>query len=213
MVFHDLRSPLANGLTQKAVAAELDKVEGFEPESSTFWNWLAPSRRGRRRTEGVMLDTQMDGATLLGTLELKGKALLVCVNSAERAEKIKALLTKVIGDRIKQPLTTIRTVEQMMADQRQADAEEGADEIPPEIAQQLMRDYLDRHYRETLDLPLPALGGKSPRQAARTPAGRKKVIEWLKYLENRSAGQSEGPIADYDFGWMWVELNLRDHRK
>jgi hypothetical protein len=51
-----------------------------------------------------------------------------------------------------------------------------------------MRDHLDRHYRETLGLPLPALGGKSPRKAARTPAGRKKVIEWLKYLENRSAG-------------------------
>ena len=100
-----------------------------------------------------------------------------------------------------------------MADQRQADAEESAVEIPPEIAQQLMRDHLDRHYRETLDAPLPALGGKSPRQAVRTPAGRKKVIEWLKYLENRSAGHVEGAIANYDFGWMWDELSLGDHRK
>ena len=105
------------------------------------------------------------------------------------------------------------TVEQMMADQRQADAEKGADEIPPEITQQLMRDHLDRHYRETLDEPLPVLGGKSPRQAAGTPAGRKKVIGWLKYLENRSTGHAEGPIADDDFGWMWDELDLDDHRK
>lgn len=213
VVFHDLRFPLASGVTQKAVAAELDKIKGFEPEGEKFWNWLAPSRRGKRRSKGLMLDTQMDGATVLGTLELKGKALLVCVNSAERAEKIKVLLINALGDRIKQPLTTIRTVEQMMADQRQTDADEGADEIPPEIAEQLMRDHLDRHYRETLDAPLPALSGKSPRQAVRTPAGRKKVIEWLKYLENRSASHAEGPIANYDFGWMWDELSLGDHRK
>lgn len=213
VVFHDLRFPLASGVPQKAVAAELDKVKGFEPEGGKFWNWLAPSKCGKRKVEGLMLDTQMEGATVLGSLELKGKALLVSVNSAERAEKIRALVTNALGDRIKQPLTTIRTVEQMMADQRQVDAEKDAVEIPPEIAQQLMRDHLDRHYRETLDAPIPALGGKSPRQATRTPAGRKKVIEWLKYLENRSAGQAEGPIADYDFGWMWDELSLADYRK
>lgn len=213
VVFHDLRFPLASGVTQKAVAAELDKVKGFAPEGGKFWNWLAPSRRGRRKAKGLMLDTQIEGATVLGSLELKGKGLLVCVNSAERAEKIRTLVTNALEDRIKQPLTTIRTVEQMMADQRQADAEKDAVEIPPEIAQQLMWDHLDRHYRETLDAPIPALGGKSPRQAARTPAGRQKVIEWLKYLENRSAGQAEGPIADYDFGWMWDELSLADYRK
>jgi hypothetical protein len=23
----------------------------------------------------------------------------------------------------------------------------------------------------------------------------------------------DGPIAEYDFGWMWAELGLQDHRK
>lgn len=36
---------------------------------------------------------------------------------------------------------------------------------------------------------------------------------WLKLLENRSAQRPDDPIADYDFGWMWVELGLEDHRK
>ena len=76
-----------------------------------------------------------------------------------------------------------------------------------------MRDHLDKHYRETLDAPIPALGGKSPRQAVRTAVGRHKVIDWLKLLENRSAGRGGDPIAEYDFGWMWVELGLQDHRK
>jgi hypothetical protein len=214
VLFHDLRYPLASGVTQKAVAERLDRVKGFLPEGPKFWNWLAPRKgRGGKAGSGIMLDTQMEGATVLGSLELTGKTLLVTVNSAERAAKIQTLIGAAAGDLLRPPLTTIRTVEQMRADRRLDGPGEAADEIPPEIAHQLMRDYLDRHYRETLDAPIPALGGKSPRQAVRTAAGREKVIDWLKMLENRSAGHGKGPIAEYDFGWMWAELGLQEHRR
>lgn len=214
VLFHDLRFPLASGVTQKAVAERLDRVKVFEPEGSKFWNWLA-ARRGRRGKAGggLMLDTQMEGATVLGTLELKGKALLVNVNSATRAAMVEALVTEACGDLLNRPLTTIRTVEQMRGESRDGEARHSDDEIPPEIARQLMQEHLDRHYRETLDAPIPALGGKSPRAAVRTAAGRKKVVEWLKYLENGSARHADGPIAEYDFGWMWEELGLQYLRK
>ena len=214
VLFHDLRYPLASGVTQKAVAERLDRVKGFLAEGPKFWNWLAAQKgRGGKAGGGIMLDTQMEGATVLGSLELAGKTLLVTVNSAERAAKVQTLIGAAAGDLLRAPLTTIRTVEQMRADQRRNGPSDAADEIPPEIAHQLMRDHLDKHYRETLDAPIPALGGKSPRQAVRTVAGREKVIDWLKMLENRSAGHGEGPIAEYDFGWMWVELGLQEHRK
>lgn len=214
VLFHDLRFPLASGVTQKAVAGRLDRVKGFEPEGAKFWNWLAARRgRGGKSGDGIILDTQMDGVTVLGTLELKGKALLVNVNSATRAAMVEALVTEACGDLLKNPLTTIRTVEQMRDDHRDSGPQDGADEIPPEIARQLMQEHLDRHYRETLDARVPALGGKSPRAAVRTAAGRKKVVEWLKYLENGSARHEDGPIADYDFGWMWEELGLQDLRR
>lgn len=214
VLFHDLRYPLASGVTQKAVAERLDRVKGFQPEGPKFWNWLSTRKaRGGKAGGGIMLDTQMEGATVLGSLELTGKTLLVTVNSAERAAKVQTLIGAAAGDLLRAPLTTIRTVEQMRADQRRNGPSDAADEIPPEIAHQLMRDHLDKHYRETLDAPIPALGGKSPRQAVRTAAGRAKVIEWLKMLENRSAGHGKGPIAEYDFGWMWVELGLLEHRR
>ncbi len=214
VLFHDLRYLLASGVTQKAVAERLDRVKGFLPEGPKFWNWLAARKtRGGKAGGGIMLDTQLEGATALGSLELTGKTLLVTVNSAERAAKVQTLIGAAAGDLLRVPLTTIRTVEQIRADQRRDGPSEAADEIPPEIARQLMRDHLDKHYRETLDAPIPALGGKSPRQAVRTVAGREKVIDWLKMLENRSAGHGEGPIAEYDFGWMWVELGLQEHRK
>ncbi|HCY99758.1 MAG: hypothetical protein A3D16_22690 [Rhodobacterales bacterium RIFCSPHIGHO2_02_FULL_62_130] len=214
VLFHDLRYPLASGVTQKVVAERLDRVKGFLPEGPKFWNWLAARKgHGSKAGEGIMLDTQMEGATVLGSVELKGKTLFVTVNSAERAAKVQTLIGAAAGDLLRSPLTTIRTVDQMRADQRRDMQGEAADEIPPEIARQLMRDHLDKHYRETLDAPIPALGGKSPRQAVQTTAGRDKVIDWLKMLENRSAGHGEGPIAEYDFGWMWSELGLEGHRK
>ena len=59
--------------------------------------------------------------------------------------------------------------------------------------------------------PLPFLGGKTPRQAAKTKKGREDVIDWLKMLENsearRPAGQGKQP---YDFRWMWRALKI-DH--
>ena len=214
VMFHDLRFPLASGVTQKDIAARLNRVKGFLPEGPQFWNWLAARKaRGSKTSGGTMLETQMDGATVLGTLELKGKTLLVNVNSAQRAEKVEAIMTEACGDLLKRPLTTIRTLEQMRSEHRSDRPQEAADEIPPEIARQIMRDHLDKHYRETLDAPIPALGGKSPRQAVRTEAGRAKLIDWLKLLENRSARRGDGPIAEYDFGWMWTELGLGDHRK
>ena len=212
--FHELRFPLASGVTQKVVAARLEGVKAFEPEGAKFWNWLSARKgRGGQAGGGLMLDTQMDAATVLGTLELKGKALLVNVNSATRAAMAEALVAEACGDLLKRPLTTIQTVEQMRDDHRDSGPQAGADEIPPEIARELMQEHLDQHYRETLDAPNPALGGKSPRAAVRTAAGRKKVVEWLKYLENGSARHGDGTIAEHDFGWMWEELGLQDLRK
>ena len=80
---------------------------------------------------------------------------------------------------------------------------------PPEVAEQVLREYLDDHYRRTLDDPLPVLDGKTPRQAVKTKKGRRQVVDWLKYLENsefrRAAHQGHKP---YDMAWMWRELKI-----
>ncbi len=77
----------------------------------------------------------------------------------------------------------------------------------------LLHEVEDRHYREILSQPIPMLDGKSPKQAARSKAGRRKVVEWLKYLENGAArrSQAQGHPA-YDFGWMWEALKVTDLR-
>ncbi len=64
-----------------------------------------------------------------------------------------------------------------------------------------------------LTMPLPALGGKSPRQAARSRDGRRQVAQWLKYQEARSPGQAGGEVAaGADLGWMWQALKIEHLR-
>ncbi len=60
---------------------------------------------------------------------------------------------------------------------------------PPEIEEQAVHELMDRQYRKTLDQPVGMLGDKSPRQAVKTAAGRRKVADWHKYLENQTARQ------------------------
>jgi hypothetical protein len=87
-------------------------------------------------------------------------------------------------------------------------------EIPEDQARAIIHDRLDRHYRDLLDQPIPMLGDKSPRAAAKTARGRIKVVDWLKIIENRTAksGDSNGAMANYSFSWLWAELGVSDLR-
>lgn len=213
--FHDMRFAFATRVTQKQIAVELNKMPELQQESAKFWNWLdrdvSPRKRPVDENQGRMLETMMDdGSRVLGNIELKGKALFLSVNSAGRAKTGQELMERALGGLVRTPLTEIRTIRQMMEDRPDNSDHDPEDEIPPEIAEQIMWQYFDKHYRETLDEPIPALNNKTPRQAAKTKAGRKQVIEWLKYLENRTpkhAGEND-PMANYDFGWMWEELGI-----
>ncbi len=62
----------------------------------------------------------VSGATVLGTLELKGKALTLSVNSASRVEWGKALILEMLGDFLKPPLNSIRTLDRAMSEREMA---------------------------------------------------------------------------------------------
>ena len=90
---------------------------------------------------------------------------------------------------------------------------EDAPGIPPEEAARIIHAHLDKHYRRTLDEPMPMLDGKTLRQAAASTEGRAQAIDWLKQLENseqhRAAQQGDKP---YDTAWIWRELGIEAPR-
>ena len=115
-----------------------------------------------------------------------------------------------------QPLTSVQTPAQAMA-ARESDA---APAPPAQLSlsleeqNEVLAPVLDRHYRASLDTPLPALDGKTPRQAIRSKAGREKTAHWLKYLENQTTRRSRAfGQPGYDFAWMWEVLKIDDLRR
>lgn len=219
IVFHEVRFPLADGAAPDDVAAKLAGTAALEPASERFWNWLetkpAKPIRGTKDPEALSLDVTMeDGVPVLGTIELKDAFLILAVNSTARAARGTELLSKVLGPLVRTPLTSIQTMEQMMAS-RPAEPEPRQLGLPPEMEARIVHEMLDRQYRSILDEPVGMLGNKSPRAAAKSKAGREKVAEWLKHLELQSARHPDpaDPMASYDFTWIWRELKVEDLRR
>ncbi len=112
------------------------------------------------------------------------------------------------------PVTSFRSVESVLEDPPEAKLADAADAIPPEVAAEVLREHLDRHYRACLDQQIPVLDGKTPRQAAKNKSGRERLVEWLKLIENGEARRARDQDQEpYDFEWMWQELGLSELRK
>src|SRR5438132_1045487 len=80
-------------------------------------------------------------------------------------------------------------------------------ELPPGVQQRLVRDLKERHYADWPDQPLPALGGKTPRDAARTRRGRAQVDLLLRQFEY---GEGRLPAAErFDISSLRARLGLQ----
>lgn len=218
IVFHEVRFPIEVDITGKDIADRFAGRDDLRQENPQFWNWLGrPPAKGTARPghpdaliAGVTME---DGTPVLGNLEIKGRFLVLMVNSAERAQRGAELVQNILGKMVRAPLTTIQTIEQLKAAHQ--GKKPSADGIPPEVATPLVHAMLDKQYRATLDEPVGMLGDISPRAAARTKTGRQKVAEWLKYLEMRSSSglNPQDSMATYDFSWVWKELHVEDLRR
>jgi hypothetical protein len=216
--FITLHFPLLSKAKLPAIRSALDAVRALSKENDSFWNWLETTKktgkaRVRKAANAQTFSTTMDsGATVLGNVEITGKAVTLSVNSQGRATRGQAMLEEALEGLVRAPLLERQTVEQMMASTPRRSSEPPP--LPPEELKRVVHQGLTDHYRRTLDEPIPALGNRSPRQAAKTAKGRDKVIAWLKMLENDSGRQDpDDPMASYDFAWMWEELGLLAHRR
>ncbi|HMO48850.1 MAG TPA: hypothetical protein PKB14_22855, partial [Rubrivivax sp.] len=76
--------------------------------------------------------------------------------------------------------------------------------LPPEVMAQAIEQVLHRHYANWADETIPALGGRTPRQAIATPAGLERVKGLLREYEEGERQQSAAqgrPAVSYQFLW------------
>jgi hypothetical protein len=219
LLFYALHYPLAADVTLDDIRLALNRCSELRQESSTFWNWrsLRKSAKAALKAKGspashTFVTTLDDGSLVLGGLELKGKSLVLSVNSQGRSDRGRALLSELLDGLVGEPLVEMQTLDQAMASSR--DSPLPKLDLTEDERRTMIHQSLDRHYRDMLDQPAPFLGNISPRAAARTVKGRVKVVDWLKMIENhaaKSAGQND-VIATHDFSWLWAELDLNELR-
>lgn len=180
VVFTKVRLAVAKA-HRAEVARLLDQAPALAREAKgECWSWhRQDGEQGGKRPEGGLSLASWDetGALVLGHLQLRGKWLVLEVNSAARAERGKQMLMQLLSGLVATPITEMQSVESALEDHRarkRSSAEEAAPKLPPEEAARVMRELLDRHYRRVIAEPLPALGNLLPREAARTVEGRQK---------------------------------------
>jgi hypothetical protein len=143
----------------------------------------------------------------LGAFVLGPRRVVLETMSQARAERGRAFLEALAGDAVRHRATSLESVEQAMR-RRPAQMTRKASEIPPEVEAELVQGFYERHYRSWVDASLPALGGKTPREAAASKTGRPKLVALLKDMESHAARDRRAGRPAYDFGWMWGELGL-----
>ena len=201
------------------VCSVLDGIEVFEriENGDVYWVWSAlgsPSERlsQSRRGNSVAEPENDPSFTTLGDVEIESGAVALRVNSKERAKRGQTLLSSQLGDLVGKATMTSQDPLELLKAGTDRPAPDDI-EPPSEEAQQAIHAVLDDHYRRTLDAPLPLLGGRTLRQAAKTKTGRSEVVNWLKGLENaehRKAAR-DGQKA-YDTSWIWKELDIERFR-
>jgi hypothetical protein len=131
------------------------------------------SKKGNRR------HAEWDNTTL-GRIEIDGDRLEVFVNSERRAKRVEREIAKRLGGDAVLEKKVADPIEKVLAERKDqprdplADAEQERIEQLPEV-QAYLTEMGERHWDAWLDTRLPALGNRTPRQAARTSEGRERL--------------------------------------
>jgi hypothetical protein len=135
--------------------------------------------------------------TILGSIVINNRKLSVDVNSEARAEAIRKEIESRLGNHAVYKTTQIQAPEAMLAEEKNGKGEGlekgmGHDDLIqiPEVREQLAK-VMTTHWEDWVDEGIPALGGKTPRQAVKTLDGRESVEALLLDAERHMAGDQQ----------------------
>ena len=132
--------------------------------------------------------------TTLGTLRVNESRLVVEVNSARRRRRIEKEIAKHLGSAAALVDTTVTDITEAL-ERRSASASGSFTSPPPrDLApsspelQALEAEVARKHWDSWLDTKIPALGNRTPRQAAKSAPGRERLEALLASYGQHGAG-------------------------
>jgi hypothetical protein len=185
-----------------ALATALDACGDMERDGERHWQWSGKNERGE--------------PILLGSVEIDGSTAVLEANSVRRGERGRQLVESLAGEAVRYHATTHEDLGRLVRESIRSRGAGGPDrgesppvqEIPFEIQETLLLNHYARHYRAWLDDSIPALGGRTPRLAAKDPALRPKLVDLLHDLEAMYRTSLRRGEPAYDPSWMWAELGF-----
>lgn len=187
---------------EERLVAALAAVEVFEEtteEDETsgvrHFGWLETGVEGPRRS--------------YGHIEIRDGRLRLECTSRRRLKTGRQLLQKSAGAFLKHEGDSFESVSEAKERMsREGPAKETAKRIPPEVERELVLKLKTEHYAKWPDESLPALGGKTPREAVRFEVGRRAVEDVIRQMENgEDRLRKEGGPA-FDFAKLRKTLGL-----
>jgi len=138
--------------------------------------------------------------TSLGTVTLTPKRLELRCLSKERLDQGKKRLFEILGDDIQHRIDTYEDlVKKAMESSREAPSIE-EDEMPEKFYP-LFSKTMGELVTKWIDEKIPALDGRTPREAVKTSEGREKVEELLKDWENMEERKRKD-------GELYIDINI-----
>lgn len=180
------------------LTAALDGRPELQPvEDEQAWGWKGANAEGK--------------LVALGRLELRDGELILESNSRERGERGRQLVESAAGDAVR-----FRIASHQAIDVTEAGASGSGpgqpppdeNDLPPDVAEELVLTQYALHYHQWLDEPVPALAGRTPRQAAADPEHAGEVESLIRGLEGMYERALRDGLPAYDPSWMRQELAL-----
>lgn len=168
-------------LSQVELLGRMAELSGFEAQDEK---------------SGILLD----GSRVVAFWRIEKGVLIVENNSNENADSVQAQLEalQLPGFRRKR---RNRVSQAQLKDKKPAPAQP----TPPDLAD-VMRGLRRKFDAEWLDASVPALAGKTPREAVSTAEGRRSVEALLREFEYRGSNMPQEQRSD--IAWMRSELGL-----
>ena len=199
MVFTTDRYALA--APRAEVVAGLEGLDGLRPTEVGHDTWVIARNLGP--TAGRFGD-----ATVLGRLALADGELTFETTSVERADALRAELGQRLGAALRWSERTLQTLDDVARDHkdRPSVASTTVRPLPAAEVQAAVLEVKARAYATWADEPLPALEGRTAREAARTAKGRRDLQALLDEMELLEQREPAG--LRFDFGPLRASLGL-----
>jgi hypothetical protein len=135
-------------------------------------------------------------STLIGRAVLEEGRLRIESNSVERADRLRKAALERCGAALTFRIREHTDPAAFLRDAIGKGAPSPPEPMPPEVRATVRR-LMEEHYRRWLDEPVPALGGLTPREAAKRKGAKRRKLELLLVeIEAMEAGKPAGERFD-----------------